>query len=537
VNYFLLFFCILKLNPEPSIVRIIVYEMNHSEIFDLENFKIAVKACKPSTTTTLTSNSNNISSHTPQLDGEEVDKRWNENLFRLYSRTAFPNKETLHHCIKHIYAMNVSKTIETTRDVNYHPKGSEVIKYKCNMKDCSFYCAFKKSKENTYKMYLYRKKEDKMKDDKRYCTEESFCHFITLPNGYIDNCTSSYSIGYQDGMKDDIIRGIFSKNMKNDGKIIPKYIDSCIKECKRLGVEVSESLGEKISANCNRVLLQTEQEDINLLEPLLQAWAENTSLKYKVVRELNKPDLERLMILPSYTKEYCLSEYDTKFYGIDTAHMRDLVMNLEVLNEIEGEEGITHAQKEMHKFVFSDHKLAVLSTRTPNQNMLVLALGVIYTESTLEVGELLSFVKDNGVPLDDEGVTIITDRSRAINRAIEEQAPKAYHALCPLHIERNLRANKWTEHLMLYYYARKAETEDIFKYRMEMIKEKCLPMYNYLMEMEGKDSWQCYRYYERHNEHGNMMFNALSDNIVEQVFSYFLKARGFSYFLIWSSCT
>lgn len=107
---------------------------------------------------------------------------------------------------------------------------------------------------------------------------------------------------------------------------------------------------------------------------------------------------------------------------------------------------------------------------------------------------------------------------------MHEYCNAPYHALCPLHLERNLRARKWTEYLKHYYHIRSAETKRVYDARMSNLKNVCKDMYDYL---EGIDSgWQCYLHYERFNQTGNMMFNVLSDNVVEQVFSVFLSERG-----------
>jgi hypothetical protein len=130
---------------------------------------------------------------------------------------------------------------------------------------------------------------------------------------------------------------------------------------------------------------------------------------------------------------------------------------------------------------------------------------------------------DSNIKLNDPSITVISDRSAAIKRAIDDNVGLAYHAYCPLHIERNLKARHWAAHLNLYHAARRAENEHIFLVRMAKIEVVCPEMHTYLANLE--DGWQCYKLYERSDQHGNMMFNIMSDNIVEQVFSFLLTER------------
>jgi hypothetical protein len=109
--------------------------------------------------------------------------------------------------------------------------------------------------------------------------------------------------------------------------------------------------------------------------------------------------------------------------------------------------------------------------------------------------------------------TILSDRGTAERSFVDSELSSCFKIFCGVHMTRNLKANRWTSYLPLFWNARNAPTRIQHHKCMEKIKSKCLPMYT--------DRWQLYLAIES----GRMMYDWKSDNIVEHIFAWCRKAR------------
>jgi hypothetical protein len=278
---------------------------------------------------------------------------------------------------------------------------------------------------------------------------------------------------------------VITNTLKNPPK--KEKLQSIIKAATALGYHhLSTDEAKKLSAMLSKENLLANVEAISTIQPMLELIElEVSKFKFEIKRKVNSTELERIMIMMPYSPQLTTSEYNCKLYGVDTCHVRDTEMKDRTNNN----------QKDT--YVFESLKVVALSTRTPFNNILVLGIAIVYSESSEDVEALLKFLMDNGVLIDDITITILSDRSKAIASAIKKKTPNAYHALCPLHLKRNIISNGWGNYMDYFQKARIAVTEGEYNYRMEKLKEVCPQMHDYLTESVVEGKWACYELYER----------------------------------------
>jgi len=155
----------------------------------------------------------------------------------------------------------------------------------------------------------------------------------------------------------------------------------------------------------------------------------------------------------------------------------------------------------------------LITTRLPNNKMCILAFYLCYSENSFDMNNFLKFLSDNGLNLNQEDITIITDRGSSIINAVLTNLPSAASYYCSKHLERNLKTNKFNTHIPLFWLARNAVTYESHKKIMEDISTKKPLMYTYLNKI---DYWPLYKIIER--ESNNMLHGVRTNNLVETVF-------------------
>jgi hypothetical protein len=403
-----------------------------------------------------------------QLSAEKLDvtKRGEYSalkLFEFLSTVTFKDLEDARYGLRYILGKVFSCTLKN--DSEGYPRGSHAVVLKCsnvyvkNFKDshgndveyscnCNFKVSFAPSGEEGLKLFTKRINVDSLK------------HYLTLENDYTSPCVSSFNATFSDFMKSkdkDLLKRTVDQYGNKQRIRLEDIIDISLAA---RGIKISRDNAKKASALINKAFLEAELEHMSDLEPLLEIMQELYELKYRLEKDPITNNLIRLIVILPYTLEYSNSECNTKLYGIDTAHIRDLPMKNDSNAGVE----------ESKQVVFIGHKLAVISTRSPSNNLMILGFAVVYSESADDIGALLKFMVDSNIKLNDPSITVISDRSAAIKRAIDDNVGLAYHAYCPLHIERNLKARHWAAHLNLYHAARRAENEHIFLVRMAKIE-------------------------------------------------------------------
>ena len=129
--------------------------------------------------------------------------------------------------------------------------------------------------------------------------------------------------------------------------------------------------------------------------------------------------------------------------------------------------------------------------------MLVLSWSLGFGESTEEFSELINFCKLKGLALNNDDVSIVTDRAPAISAAISASMELAYHTFCLKHLEWNVNQNIKSKNeydMKLFKDAAFAKTEVEYITAMEELRTKNEAMYTYLV---GIDKWQRYKLYQR----------------------------------------
>ena len=234
-------------------------------------------------------------------------------------------------------------------------------------------------------------------------------------------------------------------------------------------------------------------EGFNLIQAQLSLLAErNNGFVYNIETNETNNELKSISVLMHYANR--ILEYSFKIIGLDAGHMKDIVIDNK----------LTKLKK---MFIY------LLTTRLPNNKMCILAFYLCYSENSFDMNNFLMFLSNNGLNLNQEDITIITDRGSSIINAVTNNLPLAASYYCSKHLERNLKTNKIHTHISLFWLARNAVTLESYNKIMEEMKIKKPSMYNYLNNIEG---WQLYKIIERQSS--NMLHGVSTNNLVETVF-------------------
>jgi hypothetical protein len=266
--------------------------------------------------------------------------------------------------------------------------------------------------------------------------------------------------------------------------------------------------------------LEHIQSMVELEAYLEKAKQRNPTLAYSLTKNPATRVFHRLSVLFPGSAAHLACCY--RAVGLDSAHM-DAVMLEGVtkaqINTACGTEGFERAGRQ----VMQQLTLSVVAGRTLNNEMIVFGYCLGYSECMGDLKAFLSFLLAEGLDLNADDMTILTDRGTALIPAVTEILPKTYHLFCPKHLERNLQAKKVSEVVRAkYWQARSAVTETQYRehmYReMTALSDKGREIAVYL---ESIANWQLYKVIAS----GNVVYEMKSDNLVEGVFSWCKEER------------
>jgi hypothetical protein len=132
-------------------------------------------------------------------------------------------------------------------------------------------------------------------------------------------------------------------------------------------------------------------EGFSLLEPTLDAVrAYNPMFYYNLETSTVFDTLMRVTIIMPHAVE--TFPYNFKVIGIDGAHCGPIVVQL------------------APRALLKQNTLLMITSRTPNNEMTILAFSLVYSENAEDLGHLLQSCLDQGLPLNSSDMTTITDR-------------------------------------------------------------------------------------------------------------------------------
>ena len=230
----------------------------------------------------------------------------------------------------------------------------------------------------------------------------------------------------------------------------------------------------------------------------------------KLASESEGDKFQRLFVIPSYTKPLINDEYGFSVVGLDAAHMKDVVL-----------------KKRIPRALLEKCVVTVISGRLPGNTQVIYALMLSQSECSEDIKALLDLLAEEGINLDKETMIIVSDRGKAIIKAVLDNITKAYHHFCPLHIEGNLKAAGFGGALALFWLARNATTKAEHDKYMNIIKQHKTAsdktigerMHTYLSGIT--DNWQVHLVVSK----GLMLYGFKSSNIVETTMGWLKEAR------------
>lgn len=318
-------------------------------------------------------------------------------------------------------------------------------------------------------------------------------------------------IYYQNELLDSaVFQGLATNIKKRSVAEIKKMLGS-------ENVKATDDVIKKAMLEFGRILPEEHITGYDLLAPSLAATKElNRNFHYKLETMDNVTQcgavtnnvLKRLTVMLPHAVE-CYSDL-YKVVGIDGAHMTPVVVR-------------SNPRK-----LTKQTTITMLTGRTPNNHNTILAYTISYSENSEDISHMLQFCLDNGLPLNDPGLAVISDRGAAILKSVKDTLPLAYNHMCGLHLERNLRKNFGANDTLINFYwnARNAVTESEYKEQMNVLRttsDEGQKWHDYLVKI---DNWQVYIAFER----GNKLYDTKTNNISESVNALIKEARELSVF-------
>lgn len=215
--------------------------------------------------------------------------------------------------------------------------------------------------------------------------------------------------------------------------------------------------------------------------------------------------------------------------GIDTAHMSTVKLGRiteEKIHEICGLVVPPGGAYMLEKLV-----VTMVTGRTFNNEMIIFAFCIGYTENSADMFHFFQFLVDCGLPINRPEMTILTDRGQAYVTPISLHFPEALHFLCPLHLQRNLSQHvpgamaggnsSIIHHFWRMQRARSKEEFERCRNALIKVGAKGLKAVAYLDNIKG--DWQLYKVDHRRN----VLYDMKSSNIVEGAFAWGLDARAY----------
>jgi hypothetical protein len=128
-----------------------------------------------------------------------------------------------------------------------------------------------------------------------------------------------------------------------------------------------------------------------LLEPTLDAVRVYNPMFWYCLETSSVYDtLMRVTIIMPHAVE--TFPYNFKVIGIDGAHCGQVVVQLSP------------------RALLKQNTLIMITSRTPNNEMTILAFSLVYSENAVDISHLLQSCLDHGLPLNEPDITSITDR-------------------------------------------------------------------------------------------------------------------------------
>ena len=277
----------------------------------------------------------------------------------------------------------------------------------------------------------------------------------------------------------------------------------------------------------------------------------NDGVEYHYETQKDSSEFHRVVFIPSYAK-HALQEDGgcVNVIGIDSSHM----YKTELKDSSEDQEvqqilATLFAQEpgggnNKVKLYLSKLTLTAVTGRTLENKQIIFAIGISYHESKDDIRYVLDFMKEKGLRLNNKRMTVYSDRGAALLPAIAASLDQCLHMACPLHLLRNLQSHKWCmkshkgtdqDLTPLYWAARNARCKsdyDVAMQRMENFSIQGGLMAKWLLDV--KENWQLYIAVAW----GNPLYGFLSDNLVEHVFSWLKRLKGYGapYYFLKGTC-
>jgi len=204
----------------------------------------------------------------------------------------------------------------------------------------------------------------------------------------------------------------------------------------------------------------------------------------------------RMAVLFPFSKSAL--EFGFNVIGLDAAHMGTIKLGhltpaqLELVGreDLEGKEG----------FMLNKLYLTLVTGKTLNNEAIAYGYMLHHHESADDLFYFLKFLKDNGFPIDNEDITVFTDRGSAYASAVSKALPKALHHFCPVHLQRNLVSTVHCNPAEIGQYWKIQRCKNKLDYSREMeVLRSMLPHGEAAAKyLEGIDGvWQLYKVVER----------------------------------------
>lgn len=187
----------------------------------------------------------------------------------------------------------------------------------------------------------------------------------------------------------------------------------------------------------NKLLRYSTDEHLNSYKYLLPmceiAKEQNSDFCFDVTKD-EKNVFRRMAILFPFSKKALECAFDV--IGLDAAHMGTILLGrlspqqLALIGraELVGGQG----------FMLTKLWLTLVTGKTYNNEAIVYGYMLHHHENADDLFYFLTFLKANGLDINREAVTVLTDRGSAYASAVSKALPNTLHHYCPVHIQRNL---------------------------------------------------------------------------------------------------
>ncbi|MGI4851955.1 MAG: transposase [Janthinobacterium lividum] len=144
------------------------------------------------------------------------------------------------------------------------------------------------------------------------------------------------------------------------------------------------------------------------------------------------------------------------------------------------------------------HTLLLAATFDSNDKLIILAWGLVISESTESWNWFLSHLR-RGLPTANSYDSVfISDRDKGLLRAVQEQFPLAHQAYCVYHLSKNVQQHASTKAAAvrsIFWAAARAQMEGDYLRAMELMRTTSASAHAYILEIPGGPSrWATYAF-------------------------------------------